>query len=46
MYVYNTQEYIFNMYLSYITLPNGLKDVQDVRNEKQLCDIIEKRNYW
>ena len=32
--------------VSYITLPNGLKDVQDVRNEKQLCDIIEKRNYW
>jgi len=32
--------------VSYITLPDGIKDVQDVRNENQLCDIIEKRNYW
>ena len=32
--------------VSYITLPNGIKDVQDIRNENQLCDIIDKRNYW
>jgi|TARA_R110000824_G_scaffold245313_1_gene434325 DNA primase len=32
--------------VSYITLPKGFKDVQDVRNENQLCDIIDKRNYW
>ena len=32
--------------VSYITLPNGIKDVQDVRNENQLCDIISERNYW
>ena len=32
--------------VSYITLPNGIKDVQEVRNKKELYDIIEKRNYW
>ena len=32
--------------VSYITLPKGFKDVQDVRSENQLCDIIDKRNYW
>ena len=32
--------------VSYITLPNGIKDVQEVRNKNELCDIIEKRNYW
>ena len=32
--------------VSYITLPTGIKDVQDVRNQDQLCDIINKRNYW
>ena len=32
--------------VSYITLPKGFKDVQDVRNGNQLCDIIDKRNYW
>ena len=32
--------------VSYITLPKGVKDVQDIRNKNQLCDIIDKRNYW
>ena len=32
--------------VSYITLPTGYKDVQDVRNKNELCDIIDKRNYW
>ena len=32
--------------VSYITLPENVKDVQDVRNENQLYDIIDKRNYW
>ncbi len=32
--------------VSYISLPEGIKDVQDIRNENQLYDIIDKRNYW
>jgi len=32
--------------VSYITLPKEYKDVQDVRNKNELCDIIDKRNYW
>ena len=32
--------------VSYITLPEGVKDVQDIRNKNQLCDIINERNYW
>ena len=32
--------------VSYITLPRGIKDVQDVRNQNELCDIINERNYW
>ena len=32
--------------VSYIKLPDGYKDVQDIKDEKLLCDIIDNRLYW
>ena len=32
--------------VSYIELPHGYKDVQDIKDKNVLCDIIENRLYW
>ena len=32
--------------VSYIELPQGYKDVQDIKDKNVLCDIIENRLYW
>ena len=32
--------------VSYIELPRGYKDVQDIKDKNVLCDIIENRLYW
>ena len=32
--------------VSYIQLPNGYKDVQDIRNETLLNNIIKERTFW
>ena len=35
-----------NFIVSYIKIPRGYKDVQDIRDKNMLCDIIQARNYW
>ena len=32
--------------ISYIQLPNGYKDVQEIKNPKILDNVINKRYYW
>lgn len=32
--------------VSYIKLPDGYKDVQDIKDKNMLCDIIDNRLYW
>jgi hypothetical protein len=32
--------------VSYVQIPNGYKDVQDIRDENILKELIKERTFW
>ena len=35
-----------NYMVSYIRIPKGYKDVQDIHNSKVLTQVLQDREYW